>query len=309
MSMSRWIARTYPVLFVLVPILNFAANNPDQFGPRDLFPLAGLVVAGCLAVYAITALVLRGRAPEGLPPFIALLAVVWFFGYRQVVQRVDPDGSSPPHLLLVTLGLALTVAIVWWVRRRPILLDGVGRYTTLMGVLLLGWSSVQIASGWRQGRSAIAQSALARDLARPIEGPTTVRGPERDIYLIVLDEYANAAVMRERLGYDNRPFEDSLRALGFYLPRFAGSNYAHTLLSLPSLLNSAHLTRLEREVGAQVKHPALPNHLLRHSRVPSYLEERGYRYVFSPRTGGTRPATSRWRTRNSGHGRGSISPG
>ena len=282
MSMSRWIARAYPVLFVLVPILNFAANNPDQFGPRDLFPLAGLAVAGCLALYAIVALVLRRRGPEGLAPFIVFLAVLWFFGYRLVVQRVDPDASNPPHALLMPLGLAITGAAVWLVHRRAALLDGLGRFLTLMGVLLLGWSSVQIASGWRQGRETIARSALARDLARPIEGPATVKGPERDIYLIVLDEYANSAVMRERLGYDNRPFEDSLRALGFYVPRFVGSNYAHTLLSLPSMLNSAHLTRLEREVGARVKHPALPNYILRHSRVASYLEARGYRYVFFP---------------------------
>ena len=280
--MSRWVMRAYASLFALVPILNFAANNPDQFGPRDLFPLVAFALAGSLALYAAVALVLRHRAPEGLAPFIALLAVVWFFGYALLAAQVRPGASVPPHAILVPLGLALTAAVVWWIHRRTALLDGLGRFFTLMGVLLVTWSSVQIVSGLLRGRSAIAESGLVRDLARPIVGPAQVAGPQRDIYLIVLDEYANAAVMRERLGYDNRPFEDSLKALGFYVPRLVRSNYAHTLLSLPSLLNTAHLTRIEHEVGARATHPALPNHILRHSRVASYLEARGYRYVFFP---------------------------
>jgi hypothetical protein len=98
----------------------------------------------------------------------------------------------------------------------------------------------------------------------------------------VLDEYANSDVLLERFGYDNRPFEDSLRALGFYVPRLVRSNYVHTLLSLPSMLNSAHLTGLEHELGPRSRHPALPNHLLEHSRVARYLEGRDYRYLFFP---------------------------
>ena len=280
--MSRWVTRAYASLFALVPILNFAARNPDQFGPRDLLPLVAFALAGSLAVYAVAAVVLRRRGPEGLAPFIALLAVVWFFGYAPLASHVLPRASDPPHAILVPLGLALTAAVVWWIHRRTALLDGLGRFFTLMGVLLVTWSSVQMVSGWLRGRSAIAESALVRDLARPIQGPMKTAGPQRDIYLIVLDEYANAAVMRERLRFDNRPFEDSLKALGFYVPRVVRSNYAHTLLSLPSLLNTAHLTRIEREVGPQVKHPALPNYILRHSRVASYLEARGYRYIFFP---------------------------
>jgi hypothetical protein len=60
------------------------------------------------------------------------------------------------------------------------------------------------------------------------------------------------------------------------------SNYLHTLLSLPSMLNSAHLNGLQRELGPANRHFALPNHLLEHNRIVPYLETRGYRYVFFP---------------------------
>jgi hypothetical protein len=128
----------------------------------------------------------------------------------------------------------------------------------------------------------VAQSGLVRELSRPIAGPATAPEPRRDIYVIVLDEYANSSVLRERFGFDNRPFEDSLRALGFHVPRLVRSNYLHTLLSLPSLLNSAHLVELGQDAGAKVKHPRLPNYLLEHNRSGRYLQERGYEYVFFP---------------------------
>ncbi len=279
--MSRWATRVYPLLLAFVPILHFAGKNPDQFQFGALAFMLGIAVAGCALIYALAALAVGSRGPAALPPFIVLLAVAWFYGYPFVIRKLGFTVHQP-HAILVPAALALLSALVWWIRRREPLLEGVGRFLSLMGALLVGWSAFQIAFGWARGRAAINDSALARELARPIDGPANPSRPKHDIYLIVLDEYANSAVLRERFGYDNRLFEDSLRALGFHVPRLVRSNYAHTLLSLPSMLNSSHLTGLERELGTETKHPALPNWLLDHNRLVPYLEARGYRYIFFP---------------------------
>ena len=279
--MSRWVTKLYPWLFAFVPTLNYAANNPGQFSFDDLAFMLGATVVACALAYSLGLLIFRGRGPAALPAFVALLGVGWFYGYKKVAVMLPGDAANPPHAILVPVGIAVTVALLWWIRRREGLLDGMGRFLTLMTALLVGWATIQIASGWLRGRSAIGDSRVAAELARPIEGPASAPTPERDIYLIVLDEYANADVLRERFNYDNRPFEDSLRALGFHLPRLVRSNYFHTLLSLPSLLNSAHLAGLGSELGSS-KHPAVPNHLLDHNRVAPYLEDRGYRHVFFP---------------------------
>ncbi len=279
--MNRRVTKLYPCFFASIPILYFAANNPDQFEFGALALMLGIGVVGCGLVYALAALATGGRRPA-LAAFVALLAVAWFFGYPKVAGLLSGGARHPPHAILIPAGQAVCAALLWWARRRGRMLEGVGRFLTLTGALIVGWSTVQIGAGWLRGRSAIADSALAGKLARPIEGPASVSQPRRDIYLIVLDEYANSDVLRERFGYDNRPFEDSLRALGFHVPRLVRSNYVHTLLSLPSMLNSAHLDGLEHELGPKNRHPALPNYLLEHNRVAPYLEARGYRYVFFP---------------------------
>jgi hypothetical protein len=283
--MSRGVTKTYPFLLALVPILYYAAKNPGAFEFGALAVMLGMALAGCGLVYALAALAalaVRRRGRAVLPPFVTLLAVVWFFGYPMLTRRLWGDPVHAPHAILIPAGLALMAVLLWWVGRREWLLGGMARFLTLVGALLVGWSTFQIGAGWFRGRNAIIRSALARELARPIEGPASASPPRHDIYLIVLDEYANSDVLRERFGYDNRPFEDSLRALGFHVPRLVRSNYVHTLLSLPSLLNSAHLARLEHELGPKSRHPALPNYLLEHNRVAPYLEARGYRYVFFP---------------------------
>jgi hypothetical protein len=279
--MSRGVTKLYPCFFASIPILYFAAKNPDQFEFGTLALMLVIVVAGCALVYALAALA-AGRRRAALPAFAALLAVVWFFGYPKVARLLPGGAGYPPHAILIPAGLAVSAALLWWARRRERMLEGVGRFLTLTGAIVVAWSTIQIGAAWLRGRNAIAHSALAGKLARPIEGPASVSEPRRDIYVIVLDQYANSAVLRERFGYDNRPFEDSLRALGFHVPRLVQSNYVHTLLSLPSMLNSAHLDGLEYELGPKSEDPALPNYLLEHNRVAPYLEARGYRYVFFP---------------------------
>jgi hypothetical protein len=106
--------------------------------------------------------------------------------------------------------------------------------------------------------------------------------PKRDLYLIVLDEYANADVTREQFGFDNRVFEDSLRRLGFYIPPVMRSNYLHTTLSVPSLLNAALLSGLEGELGPHTSDPTIPDYLVENNRALMFLKSQGYRFVFFP---------------------------
>ena len=275
-------ARLYPFLLAVVPVLHLVASNPGWSKLDDLAVVLAVVLAGCGVIYGLAALLARGRWAGRLPPLAVLAGALWFWGYVQVVDLVGHRGDVTLHLLLLPLGLAATLGLGWWLLHRPARLDRLTSFLTLAGVLLVGWSALSIGRTEVGSALALRRSAVVRRLAQPIRvRPGIPAGLRRDIYLIVLDEYANAEVTRGRYGFDNHVFLDSLRQLGFVVPT-VHSNYLHTLLSLPSLLNASQLVDLGRELRGRTSNPRLPNYLLEHNRVAGFLRSEGYTFAFFP---------------------------
>jgi hypothetical protein len=271
----------YPFLLAAARVLYQGQHNPGYFTLPDLFVVLAATLALVLLVYLIAELARPRTADPRLSGVCAFLGVCWLFGFPALADELPAGAHQLPKVALAVAGAGLCAALLRWLARRPARLATAVTFLTLTGTLLVVRFAAGITFDRMRARRALERSTLAGELARPILGPARVPGPARDIYLIVLDEYANADVLREMLGFDNRPFVDSLRALGFTLPE-AGSNYAHTMLSLPSMLNSAHLAPLAQELGAASKDPSIPNALLARNRVARFLKDRGYRYVFFP---------------------------
>jgi len=276
----RWPLALLPFLYVTARILQIADTNPGQFAFDDLLLILAVALGITAVIFALVTLVVRGRGDGLLAPVVSFAAVVWLFS-REQLRELGLRSRLDWHLAAAVAALAVTVALLWWLARRPRALRTVATFLTLTCLLLALRFGAGVAGDRWRARSALSSSAVARDLDRPIRGPAAPRAPARDVYLIVLDEYANANVLREILDFDNRPFEDSLRTLGFRIPA-VGSNYTQTTLSLPSLLNAAHVQPLARELARDDTDPTLVNHLLQHSRVARFLQARGYRFVFFP---------------------------
>ena len=274
----------YPVLFALLPILNTLSRNPGGSRPGDIVVVLSAMLVGSLLAYLLLAFVLRRWAPQGIIPLLVLVGVFLFYGKSLLGDLVRQSAGVPPALVIAALLLILGLGI-WWLARRTDWLDRVNTFLALTAVLMVAWLSFRIVSNQFHSRSMIQNSALAAQLARPIRArPVDGRTiqPAPDIYLLVLDEYAHRSVLQNLFQFDNRMFEDSLRQLGFTLPRLVRSNYVHTVLSLPSLLNFSHLTALTEELGPRSTDASLPNHLLEHNRAVSYLKQQGYRFLFYP---------------------------
>jgi hypothetical protein len=274
----------HPVLFALLPILNTLSRNPGGSRPGDIAVVLATVLVGSAVACLILAAVLRSRVPRGLIPLVVLVGVFLFYGKGLLGDLTRQAAGAPPALVL-TAFMAILGLGIWWLARRPDWLDRINTFLMLTGVLMVGWLSARIVANDFRSRSIVENSALATELARPVktqpvEGRQTRAAP--DIYLLVLDEYAHGGVLQNLFQFDNRMFEDSLRQLGFTVPRLVRSNYVHTVLSLPSLLNFSHVTMLSEEVGPRSTDATLPNHLLEHNRTVSYLKQRGYRFLFYP---------------------------
>lgn len=281
--------RLHPFLFVVVPVLNVSARNPGGAALGDVMALALAMCAGWAVVYAAVMLLLRKRESQEVVPLLVLLALVLFYAYPAFRAAYNQSRDDPARLLVagaVSLALiAAAAAGIAWLARRPPLLYRANKFLGVMGVLLVAFLGARIVSDQLRARAQLKNSALARRLGEPVlvknnRAGDTTGGP--DIYIVILDEYANSRVLRDRFGFDNRVFEDSLRRLGFTIPSQARSNYAHTLLSLPSLLNFSYLTDLTKELGPRQTDPTIPNYLVENNRTVAFLKNRGYRFAFFP---------------------------
>jgi hypothetical protein len=272
----------YPFFFALIPILNILTRNPGGSRLDDVAGVMGcaLVITG--AVYLVAALALR-RAPRPFVPAVVLAILLLIYGKTVLGGLSRRVAGASPVVMLAGVCAILLLAL-FWLARRPLLLDRANTFFTLTGLLMVGWLGFRMVTDLLHARSVVKHSVLVRQLAQPIptKGSGAAGSSRRDVYLIVLDEYANAGVLRDVLLFDNRAFEDSLRQLGFTIPRSVHSNYVHTLLSLPSLLNFSHFTRLSEEVGRRSTDATLPNYLLENNRAVAFFKRQGYRFLFFP---------------------------
>jgi hypothetical protein len=278
--MTWRITHSYPFLFAIIPVVRLVVENPGWMEVDDAAVVVATVLAACGVVYGLVLLATRRRG-SGLPPLVLLGVVLAFWVYVRVAAFVELR-SSLSHRVLFPLWLAATVGIIWWLVRRPALLDRAERFLTLTSGMLVAWFLLSIGVAQYRSARAVRQSAVVRRLTEPIRVQAGAKvGPKRDIYLIILDEYANAEVTGRLFGFDNHVFLDSLRQLGFVVPA-VHSNYCHTFLSVPSMLNAGHITGLAAELGRQSVNRTIPDYLVRHNRTVPFLKSQGYQYVFFP---------------------------
>ena len=278
--MSWRITHGYPFLFAVIPVLRLVVENPGWMDVSDAAAVVLAVLAVCGVVYGLVLLATR-RWGRRLPALVLLGVVLAFWVYVRVASLAERRVGLSDSVLL-PLWVAATVGSIWWLARRPALLDRAERFLTLTSGMLVAWFLVSIGIAQYRTARALRESAVVQRLVEPIRvRPGAQVGPKRDIYLIVLDQYANAEVTGRLFGFDNHAFLDSLRQLGFVVPA-VHSNYCHTFLSLPSLLNSAHVAGLSGELGRQSVDRTLLDHLVRHSRAVSFVKSQGYRYVLFP---------------------------
>ncbi|MEO8088904.1 MAG: hypothetical protein ABI703_01255 [Gemmatimonadales bacterium] len=286
---SRWVSGRlrllYPFIFAVLPLLNVLSRSPGGSDLRDMGLMIVVMLGTCAVLYGVVSLLVKGRGTKPVVSLIVFLIMFWFYAYSPLTQSVRTGSPGASALAVVAAAAALSIAAAWWLARRPAFLDRATTFLALTCTFAAGWMLAQTALYGIRTRGATQQSALVRGLGQPLAGSPAraSRGESRrDIYLIILDEYANSAVLRERFGFDNRAFEDSLLRLGFTIPRRIRSNYVHTLLSLPSLLNFSHLTALTSEVGPLATDATIPNYLVENNRTAAFLKARDYKFLFFP---------------------------
>jgi len=292
--MLRHLKFLYPFCFAAFPLLSMVVHNADEVTLGDAAVVLAATMAGTAVLFALAYLIARRNLE--LAAGLTLLAVLWLVylpageSVLTALARWYRRSALAQGVLVPTMGLLVLGVVAWWLLKRRPRLGLMTRFLAVMGVLLVAMSLVRLTRIELRNQRTIEHSELGRALTAPIAA-RPVRPGERspDIYLVLLDGYGNNHVLREFYGFDNHAFEDSLRQLGFVIPTTVRSNYTRSVLSIPSLVNFAHMNVVEQELGAS-KDKSLLYHLLQSNRAARFLKSRGYRYYLfpSPDWAGTR---------------------
>jgi hypothetical protein len=280
----------HPLLFSAYPVLALLSYNIREVEPdAALRPLVLSLAAG-ISLFIFLRLILRNWHTAALATSIGLL---WFFSYGHLYSLLEGVSvlgvTIGRHRYLILAYLVLAVAGSGWILSRP-----ENKHATLLlnlvGILLLAFPLVGITRHFLT--SARAQAAFHnRSIGSSSRGqetwtlsPKMTPSIERsdgspDIYYIILDGYTRGDALLEDLGYDNSPFLDELRRMGFYVADCSRSNYHYTLGSLTSALNLDYLTNLQDDPAARGLGEKGLWTLLKYSLVRSQLENLGYTTV------------------------------
>jgi len=112
-----------------------------------------------------------------------------------------------------------------------------------------------------------------------------------DVYLIITDEYAGNAQLKEMFSFDNSDFENSLKQRGFHILKNPSSNYNWTLYSMASMLNMNYLPELKDTI-INIPDKFYCSELIKNSNVAALFKNSGYaiyNYSFFDFAGTTKP--------------------
>ena len=283
---ARPIELLYPSLLATYPVLLLAAGNPGEFLWSDLALVLPLALAAGAAVHAAVRWVLR-RRPSEVSAFVAAAINAWLFCATSFADRMSR--LVLPRYSMLALLVASTALVAWRVKRRAPA-PAASRGAAAFSIALVFGAIVSLVTVEARVRHTFDTSPSVATLRAPL-APRLAAGPRPDVYLVVLDNLANSQVLRTLYGVPRRPFEDSLRALGFTIPA-TRSNYCHTAQSLATLLNAGQVRVLERDLGSAVRDRAVLNLLSRDNRVSRWFRSSGYDVYFQRSVGFAGTATN-----------------
>lgn len=268
MRSHRWLL--HPFIVAVYFVLTLAAANATALhGWRDLVWPASISLVLCSLCWAMGYALTRDAHKASL---LNLLWVVAFSVFGYIAETLRPGGvlkviGGEPGLgglfAIAILGPSLAI------RRTARQLEPVNRYLTLVGVVLVGYTAMQLHRGLdddRDRRAPLSLSSISSDRARAQDPP--------DIYLIILDKYTSSEVLAQHFGFDNSQFEAFLRSRGFVVPMHARANYPRTQLALASMLNLDYIQNLPQHYHL--------NDLIENNQLAAFLKLQGYRFVFFP---------------------------
>ncbi len=269
----------HPLFFATYPILALLAVNITEVEIQVSIRALVISLFGILLIsLLIRAICGSWRRAAMAASFLAL----WFFSYGhlyQIMRKVPVIGIYlGRHRFLIIIYVFLLVLGLWLIFKRSRNVVTATKFINLIGLVLVAYPIVRIVE---HSLHVSAGQDISQELAvTTMKTPAISREEDLpDIYYIILDTYTRADALMNDFGFDNSPFLDELRSMGFYIADCSRSNYSFTQGSLSTALNMIYLPELGQvlaDFGLDADDVWL---LLKHSLVREQLEMLGYKTV------------------------------
>ncbi len=267
----------HPLAMAAYPVLALLATNIEEVDWRvGLRPLLIALVAGTLLLLLLRIL-LKDWQRAGL---VTSFMLVVFFSYGHVYGLLENTPlfglNLGRHRYLVVIYAVLLVVGLWLLLRRVKNPRATTLPLNIVGLVLVAMPLVQITASLVQNAAQQRETAAALSTSGPALQPGDQ--PLPDIYYIILDGHTRSDALLNDFGYNNSPFIENLRAMGFYVADCSRSNYVYTQGSITAALNLDYVANLRSELESLDLGDDIWI-LLKQSRVRRMLEDIGYKTV------------------------------
>jgi hypothetical protein len=258
----------FPVIFL------YTVNSKEMYFSA-LLPSAAAAVLLAALIFAASLAAVRNVIKAG---FTSSIIILWFFSYGRIYGLLGKNAGVHGHYFLLPATLLIAGAAVFVILKTGKKEAGQMKelnmwvnYVTFSLVFLLGvQSAMSVITHEKQDMPAgLAAAPAVADENYP------------DIYYIVVDAHSRSDYLKKVFGYDDTDFKNQLKAMGFYIPEKAHSNYPATLLSFASFLNYDYLdtiNKLDKNSGDLV---VLKDDIKAKKGI-HYLKDKGYTFIIFP---------------------------
>jgi hypothetical protein len=269
----------YPVFLGIYPLLALLAYNLDQVRLQAGVRVGALSLVGSALLFLLARLLLKDWGKAAL---LSTWFLLLFFSYGHVFGLLENKSIAGfvigRHRFMAPLWGIILLVGGWLILTKLKVTDNLHQLLNAISVVLVLLPSVQI--GYHQVRAIqIAnqkQSSISHQLTAT---QATQKLP--DVYYILLDGYTRSDSLQTVYHFDNTPFINQLKQMGFVLPDCAQSNYSWTPFSLSSTFQmnymDAYVPQAESPT-AHVDYLTYQNFIV-HNPVRQNLHNLGYKVI------------------------------
>jgi hypothetical protein len=251
------------------------AQNIEMTKLTDIWSPTWKILCSGLLLLIVARLIFRSWVKAGI--LVSIISLLFFnFGvyHNYLYNYYIPypiKNIRLDHNFYKWSSLIILVITCWFLMKKKSTPTKLNSLLNFVSVILIGISLYNIASFHLSKNQTFDSPKYIQ-----VEPAFTATIQKPSIYYLIMDAYASSDVLKNYYGFDNTDFLKFLKDKGFFVANKSHSNYAQTILSIPSSLNMTYLDSVAKTVGTENEDRWPLKKFLDNNKVLKYLKSIGY---------------------------------